>query len=170
MANTHLRSRWILAALVSGVVFNSCATDRLENVSLSPPAVSDANPAVVGDADVKRVLEIVDEVATQFEFRRIAFSPVAQQVQDDSMKRLGLIGLAKYERAQAPGAFVVMQVVRAMDGSHFVVATRTLRGGAAKAAAFLVDVRDAVAAGLREAFPDWKVETESGTIDATLAP
>jgi hypothetical protein len=159
------------SALISGVILSSCVTDRVENVRLSPPSsMADERAAVVSDGDVQRALEIVDEVAREFEFRRLEMNPRGQKVQDDVTRGMGFLTLVEYARDRAPGAFVLLQVSTALDRSDFVVTVSTLRGGSAAAGRFLVEVRDTVASRLQEAFPEWKIETISGTVDATLAP
>jgi len=155
------------AALASVVICIGCVTDRVENVRLYPRSGGAESPPVVTDGDVRRLLEIIDDVAAEFEFRRELLTPEAQRVKDDVARPIGFIIVAEYTR-RVPRAYVLMNVSRATDAPDLVVSASTLRGGSA--ADFLAQLRHIVEARLHDAFPEWRIEVESGTVDATLAP
>jgi hypothetical protein len=157
-----------VGALACQLLSLACVTDRFERLVLTPAAA--AGDAKLADPEIETVLAATDALAAQFEFERIVYSPRAEQAIEQANRLYGITLLAEYARERAPGAgaYVLLQVFVNDSRSQIVIAVRTLRGGSASS--FLAEVRDTAERRLREALPGWRIESESGAVDATLAP
>jgi hypothetical protein len=152
------------------VLLSGCVTRQVENVTLIPPAGESSTPAIIREGDLERVLRIVDEVASQFEFERVEHTGRGNLGKiNTAIEYMGIELLVEYEHQSTPSpTYIRLTVHLALSRSDATVTVST-RGGR-RAGEFLVEVRDEVVRRLRGEFPAWRTDVESKTVETSLAP
>jgi len=112
-------------------------------------------------------MRIIDDVARRYGFTPSEYSPAGKAIEDDVHRRMGFAEFSEYKRAQPP-PFLLLHVVLMDTHTELVVSVRTLHGGGSRTV--MREIRDDVERRVQEQLPEWRGRSESGDIDAGLAP